>query len=130
VLPITPVDDEQLERMLLALEEEGWQALSTDGGAAFYEEILTPHALMVVPGMVLTKERAVKEIDAGTPWTAFRIEDPLVVRLTEQSAVLTYRATARRGGEPAHVILMTSVYVENSGSWKLAFHQQTPIDGA
>jgi hypothetical protein len=127
---MTPIDDEQLERMLLALEDEGWDALSSDRGAAFYDEILTPHALMVVPGMVLTKERAVKEIEAGRPWSDFRIEDPMVVRLTEQSAVLTYRATARRGNEPEHFTLMTSVYVENGGSWKLAFHQQTPIGGA
>jgi hypothetical protein len=130
MLPNTPVDDDQLERMLLALEDEGWEALSGDRGAAFYDEILTPHALMVVPGMVLTKERAMKEIEAGGPWAEFRIEDPLVVRLTEQSAALTYRATARRDNEPERVALMTSVYVENGGSWKLAFHQQTPIGGA
>jgi hypothetical protein len=130
MLPMTPMDDEQLERTLLTLEEEVWLALASDRGAAFFEETLSAHALMVFPGTVLMKERAVKEIEAAPPWAEFRIDEPMVVRLTEQSAVLTYRATARRDGQPEYVAFMSSAYVESGGAWKLAFHQQTPIDGA
>ena len=96
MLPMAPMDDEHMERTLLALEEEGWEALTSDRGAAFFEETLSAHAVMVFPGIVLMKERAVKEIEAAPPWAEFRIDDPMVVRLTEQSAVLTYRGTARR----------------------------------
>lgn len=125
-----PIDDAELERTLLHLEHEGWQALSGDDGAAFYEHVLSPHSLMVFPGIVLPKERAVDEIEKAPPWAEFHIDEPLVVRLTEQSAVLTYTATARREGRGEYHALMSSVYVQNDGDWKLAFHQQTPIGDA
>ncbi|HEX6311290.1 MAG TPA: nuclear transport factor 2 family protein [Acidimicrobiia bacterium] len=123
-----PVDDRQLEHALLALDCDAWRALSSDRAADFFADVLTPHAIMVFPGTVLTKERALKEIDAAPPWAAFRIEDPHVVRFTERSAVITYRATAHREGQPEYVALMSSTYVENARAWKLALHQQTPID--
>jgi hypothetical protein len=129
VTPTTPIDDAELERTLLRLEHDGWQALSGDDGASFYQHLLSPHSLMVFPGIVLSKERAVDEIEQAPPWAEFSIDDPQVVRLTEQSAVLTYSATARREGQPEYHALMSSIYVENGGAWKLAFHQQTPVAG-
>jgi hypothetical protein len=130
MMPMTPIDDRQLEGTLLDLEEEGWRALSSDRGADFFRDMLTAHSLMVFPGIVLTKDRAVEEIAKAPPWAEFRIDDPEVVRLTEQSAVLTYRATARRSGEPEYHALMSSVYVETLGVWRMAFHQQTPVPAA
>jgi len=130
MIVMTPIDDQELEYTLLALEEEGWRALSSDRGADFFGELLTAHALMVFPGIVLSKDRALEEIAKAPPWAEFRIDEPSVVRLTEQSAVLTYRATARRDGEPEYHALMSSGYVESGGSWKMAFHQQTPLPPA
>ncbi len=127
MIAMTPIDDRHLEHTLLALEEEGWRALSSERPAAFFGELLTVHSLMVFPGIVLSKDRVLAEMAAAPPWAEFGIEEPRVVRLTEQSAVLTYRATARREGEPEYHALMSSVYVENSGSWRMAFHQQTPL---
>lgn len=130
MMAMTPIDDQQLEHTLLALEEEGWRALSSDRGAEYFGELLTVHSLMVFPGIVLSKDRALEEIPKAPPWAEFCIDDPRVVRLTEHSAVLTYRATARRAGEPEYHALMSSVYVENGGSYKMAFHQQTPLPPA
>jgi hypothetical protein len=130
MMPMTPIDDRQLEGTLLDLEEEGWRALSSDRGADFFRGVLTAHSLMVFPGIVLAKDRALEEIAAAPPWAEFRIDDPEVVRLTEQSAVLTYRATARRPGRPEYHALMSSVYVEAGGTWRMAFHQQTPVPAA
>lgn len=81
------------------------------------------------PVGVLTKDRVVAEIGAAPPWSSFRIEDPRVVRLTDHSAILTYRASAQREGQPVYSALMCSAYVERNGSWRLAFHQQTPLSG-
>ncbi|MGH9032172.1 MAG: DUF4440 domain-containing protein [Acidimicrobiia bacterium] len=127
MIAMTPIDDEQLERTLLALEQDGWRALSSDRGARYFREALTEHPLLVFPGTVLSKDRALEEIAAAPPWAEFRIEEPRVVRLTEQSAVLTYRATARREDGPEYHALMSSVYVASGGSWRMAFHQQTPL---
>jgi hypothetical protein len=129
-MAMTPIDDEQLEHTLLALEDEGWRALSSDWGAEFFGQLLTANSLMVFPGIVLSKDRALAEIAKAPPWAEFRVDELRVVRLTEQSAVLTYRATAHRAGEPEYHALMSSMYVENGGSWRMAFHQQTPLPPA
>lgn len=125
--PGPPLDDRRLQQTLLDLEAEVWRALSSDRGADFFRQVLTPQALMVLPGAVLEKDRALRETAAAPPWATYHIEDPRILRLTEQSAVLTYRATARRDHEPEYRALMTSVYVESCDKWKLAFHQQTPL---
>lgn len=114
--------------MLWALEEQGWEALSTENGGAFYRDYLTDDALMVFPFGVLAKDRTIEAIEAAPPWASYRLEEPRIVQLTDSSAIVTYRATARReGAETAYSALMSSVYVNRDGAWKLAFHQQTPL---
>jgi hypothetical protein len=116
-----------LEKTLLELEEKGWAALSSDRGADYYREHLTEHALMVFPGIVLTRKEAIHEMGSAPPWSGHKIDDPRVERLTDDSALLTYRGTARREGQPEYSAFMTSVYVGRDGTWKLAFHQHTPL---
>jgi hypothetical protein len=82
---------------------------------------------VVVPGQVLTKEATIEAIGLSPGWDSFSIADARVVRLTPDSAVLTYRFSGRRGGDPAYDALMGSAYVKREGSWKMAFHQQTPL---
>ena len=118
---------ETLQQTLVSLEEQGWQALSQGTGADFYERNLADHALMVFPFGVLTREQSIEAIKAAPPWASFRIEDPQVVGLTDDSAILTYRATAQRAGQEPYSALMTTVFVKNEGTWKAAFHQQTPV---
>ncbi|MCI3948540.1 MAG: hypothetical protein K0R11_474 [Acidimicrobiales bacterium] len=116
-----------LEATLLALETEGWEALSSARGADHYGAVLTDDAVMVVPGMVLSREEAVAGIRDAPPWSDFRIEEPRVVRLGADAASLTYRATASRSGQPPYVALMTTAFVRSGTSWKVALHQQTPV---
>lgn len=114
--------------MFLALEEEdGWKALSTTGGAAYYREHVTDDGIMVFPDMVLSNDACIAAIERATPRAWFRIEEPRVMRLTEDSAVVTYRASAQRDAQPQDTALMSSVYVRRDGAWKLAFRQQTPL---
>lgn len=115
------------DAMFLALEEEGWKALSTTGGAAYYRECMTDDGIMVFPGMVLSKDACIAAIEHAAPWSWFRIEEPRTMRLTEDSAIVIYRASAQRDGQPRYTALMSSVYVRRDGAWKLAFHQQTPL---
>jgi hypothetical protein len=47
---------------------------------------------------------------------------------TDAAALITYMATARWNYESsASKTLCASVYVREGGSWRVAFHQQTPI---
>ena len=112
---------------LLALEEQGWQALADGTGADFYRRYLTDDALMVVPGGVLSREVVLQFMESAPPWAWFRIEAARVLPLTEDSAVVAYQATAQREGQAEYSALMSTVYVRRDGAWKVAFHQQTPV---
>jgi hypothetical protein len=119
--------NDALRDTLLSLEEQGWEALLRGSGAEFYQENLAADALMIFPFGVLSREQAVEAIRAAPPWVSFRLEEPRVVQLTSDSAILTYRATAQRAGDEPYRALMTTVFVKQEGSWKTAFHQQTPV---
>jgi hypothetical protein len=77
---------------------------------------------------VLTRQRAIETMRDAPPWATFRIEDPRVIALTDGSAILTYHCTARRAGQEPYTAVMTTVFVQHDGTWKTAFHQQTPSD--
>jgi hypothetical protein len=113
-----------LRDRLVRLEEQFWK-----GDADFYRRNLTDDSLMVLPEPVgvLTKDGTVESIGQGARWSDVRFEDVRVMTLDDDTALLTYAATARRdaGGEP-YSTLASSAYVRAPDGWKLAFHQQTP----
>jgi hypothetical protein len=111
---------------LVDLEHRGWQALSSSGGRAFYDEILTTDAAMVFPGAVLDRAQSLDAIASADPWSEYRIEDPRLVELGETAALLTYRAEAVRNGAPYRA-MMTTAYVRDRDRWRVALHQQTPF---
>lgn len=114
---------------LLELEQAGWRALSTGGGAAgaFYADVLASEVLMLFPGGSVIDDRdEVIASMAAPPWSAFELADQRVIPLGDDSAVVAYRATARRDGT-TYEALVASTYVREGGAWKLAVHQQTPI---
>jgi hypothetical protein len=112
---------------LLAAERAGWDALCTDGGAAFYRENLAPGAVMVFGPGVMTRDEAIEAIAAAPPWARYAIQDPQVVELTATSAALVYRAEAQRPAEPPYSAMVSSTFVREAGRWLLALHQQTPV---
>jgi hypothetical protein len=116
-----------IEATLLALEEQGVRAPTSGDAADFYRQCLTDDALMVVPGFVVDKQTFLEGIEQEGPWSTFRIDDPRVIELTPSCAVVLYRGTGRRAGQPEYVALMSSVYVHRGGAWRLAYHQQTPF---
>jgi len=116
------------EAEVLALERAGWEALATAGAAGpFYANVLADQVLMLLPGgMVLDDREQVVEAMGGPPWDRYELADERVLELSDDSAVVAYRATARRGATE-YTALFTSTYVRRASGWKLALHQQTPI---
>jgi hypothetical protein len=113
---------------LLELERAGWEALSKGGDAAatFYDGVLAAEVLMLLPGgMVLDDRSAVVDSMRGEPWSSYELSDERVVELSENCAVVAYRARAiRKGAE--YSALINSTFVRTEGEWKLVVHQQTP----
>lgn len=119
----------------VGLERQGWDALVSGRGAEFYEWMLTPEALIVVPGMVLDRQQTLASWEGLPPWSEYNLSDERVVPLGTQTALVTCQVSARRSSdqEPYRTRL-TSVYVRpgggEDGEWRLAFHQQTPLPEA
>lgn len=119
--------EEAAPEHLVALERDGWDALTRGGDAAraFYDDVLAPDPLMLLPGgLVLQGRETVLESMTGAPWDEYAIEDAVVRPLGADAAVVAYGVTARRG-DLRYSALMSSTYVRDVG-WRLAVHQQTP----
>lgn len=114
----------KLEDQLFSIEEGFWTE-----GAEYYRRHLAPSALMVFPeptGVLLADE--IVSAVAGQRWAAVELEEHRVLELDDRSALVTYKATARRApGEAPYVARASSAYVRDGAAWKLAFHQQTPF---
>ena len=113
---------------LVELEERGWQALATEGAAGqFYAEVLDQEVLMLLPGGLTIADRdAALGAMSGPPWSEYLIEKPIARLLTRDAGFVAYGVRARRGDAPPYSALVSSAYVRRDGSWRLAFHQQTP----
>lgn len=114
---------------LLDLEHRGWEALSKSGeaAAAFYDEVLADEVLMLFPGgMVMDDRDEIIASMSGPPWESYEITAEWAIPLGEDAAVVAYRAVAVRQGDQ-YEALFNSTYVRTGESWKLAFHQQTPV---
>ncbi len=119
----TPSSDD-----LVPLEEAGWRALRSGGAAAraFYDDVLDEQVTMLLPGgLVLADRDAALDSMAGPPWDEVELSDWAVHALTDDVALLTYAAQARRG-EMRYAALVSSLYARRPGGWRLAAHQQTP----
>ena len=120
----------EISDQLVQLEEESWTALSSGGDTAraFFERILDDDVVMVFPGGMEMHDRdAILDSIGDQPWSWFKIESTRVIVLSETAAILTYRATAQREGEEQYAALISSGYRNTTGSWRLCFHQQTPV---
>jgi hypothetical protein len=119
-------DTMPLQSELIEAEREGWQALTTTEGAAYYERNLTTAAIMGFPSGVMTRSEALDAMRSAPPWSSFEILEPRVVELTQDCGVLVYQVVAQRVGQPPYRALISSVYVRHDDRWLLAFHQQSP----
>jgi hypothetical protein len=110
------------------LEEQGWQALATEGAASkFYGEVLDETVAMLLPGGLLLDDRAaIIDSMSGPPWSSYRIDGLTEHRPTADTALVTYGVRARRGAAAEYSALVASLYVRRADGWRMAFHQQTP----
>lgn len=110
----------------LALEREGWDALSSSRAADYYRRHLAENALMAFPFGVVDRTQAMDAIASAQPWSRYEIISPRVVRLGEDATVVVYSVSAQRAGEPTFTAVVSSTFVRRGSDWQLAFHQQSP----
>ena len=111
---------------LLSIERELWS-----GGAEAYHAHVDDRCLVAFTGMagVMTREEVAGTVTDGPRWRDVEIDVEGLLEPTADTAVLTYRASARRGESESYRALVSSGYARRDGAWKLVFHQQTPVAG-
>jgi hypothetical protein len=114
----------RLEDELFDLEKHFWTE-----GPEYYKSHLASAALMVFPepAGVLVKDEIASSLERAARWSEVALEEHRVLELSDDAALVTYKATARRPGGSAYVARASSAYVRDGKAWKLAFHQQTPL---
>ena len=86
----------------LALEREGWDALSSSRGAGYYRGYLSEDALMAFPFGVADRTQAIDAMACAQPWSGSEITSPRVVQVGEgRDRGPLQRERPARGG--AHV---------------------------
>jgi hypothetical protein len=114
----------ELQHALFSLEERFWGS-----GPDFYRQHLAQGVLMVFPAPVgiLAKDEVLDAVAQAPRWTSVRFEERWLVQINDATAIIAYKAVARREGDGAsYVTFASSTYVREPDAWKLAFHQQTP----
>ena len=114
---------------LISIERTLWE-----NDAQIYHERYSPEALLIFPGVGrIDRETAVaairQENAEGHAWAEVRFDDVDGRWIkSDAAALITYMARARWNYESsASQTLCASVYVREGESWRVAFHQQTPI---
>jgi hypothetical protein len=110
---------------LLEIDKQLWTE-----GAELYQRHVDDECLVAFGehASVMTRDEVAATVGNGPRWEEPQIQVRGLVEPKKGFAVLTYEATARRADDNApYVALVSSGYVKRGRSWKLAFHQQTPI---
>ena len=120
---------EEILKDLVTIERTLWE-----NNAEIYHERYSPEALLIFAGVGrIDRDTAVaairKENAEGRAWAEVRFDDVDGRWIkSDAAALITYMATARWNYESSgSKTLCASVYVRVGGSWRVAFHQQTPI---
>jgi hypothetical protein len=116
---------QRLEDLLFALEEQFWLK-----SADYHDSNLADAAMLVFPDPagVQVKDEILSSLAGASRWNDVALEEHRVMELSSGAALVTYKATARRAGEPKpYRARASSAYVHDGRRWKLAFHQQTPL---
>lgn len=113
-----------VEDELLRIERALWT-----GGAKPYRRHLGDECLVAFTEMagVSSRERIAGSVEGGERWRDLEVDLRGLLRPTEDVAILTYEASARRGEDERYRALVSSAYARRDGAWKMVFHQQTPL---
>ncbi|GEK84859.1 nuclear transport factor 2 family protein [Microbacterium aerolatum] len=112
---------------LLQIEIHGWQSLCDGSGAQVYGDLMTADGVMILAnGSVMTRHQVVEALAAAPVWDDYRIEEPRLIQIGADAAVLVYRGVASRtaDAEPFEA-MMASTYLRTAHGVRLAVYQQT-----
>jgi hypothetical protein len=120
-----------IKQTLVDLARKAWDAnIREDAG--FYRDFLIDEAVGVNNFGIADKASLVKQMQyhTGAPFTKVTMEDPRVIMLSPESALLIYKARIHSTKDGKELVLsdyVTNAFVKRDGKWKGAFQQHSRI---
>ena len=112
-----------IEDTLYEIEHGFWT-----GGAEYYQAHLDALCLTVFTEMAaLLDQEQIAESVGDDRWSDLRMARKGYLSLSEDFAIICYEASARKAGRNYRANV-SSGYVRRGQDWKMAFHQQTPLE--
>ena len=98
-------------------------------GADYYRAHTDGQCLTVFPEMLglLDREKIAQSAAEGR-WKDVAITHKTVLKAADDFVILSYEAGAKRADGKAYRALASTGYVRRGDEWKMAFHQQTPLE--
>jgi uncharacterized protein DUF4440 len=96
---------------VIAVEEQGWEALSSSGeaGRTFYERVLDSSVVMLLPGgLVMDEREAIVEAMSGPPWSSYELQGLRAFQPTPDTAVVIYGVVAERDAQTYSALMSSS----------------------
>lgn len=76
---------------------------------------------------VKTREEVAATATRANRWSDLKMSRRSLLPITEQVAIISYRADVTRADGQPYAALVSSAYVWRHDGWKLAFHQHSPL---
>ncbi len=113
-----------LQQDIVSLEKGFWT-----GGSDFYLAHLDDDCLLAFQDMAGVHGREeIAKMTAGNRWKNIKLDQKGFVTPTPDTAILTYEAHGTREDGRVYDALVSTGYVRRGEEWKMAFHQQTPLE--
>lgn len=111
---------------LVALERDGWEALTGGDARAFYDRVMAEDAVMVFPFGVMERDDAIDGMAESRRWRDYSLDHVTVHELGAGLAVVAYHVHAERDEEDPYEAMLASTYVRTGDGWQMMLHQQSP----
>jgi hypothetical protein len=113
------------KEQLYEIEKNFWT-----GDAQYYRQNLADKCMVVFTEMagLQTREEIASMITDPQRWQDLKLTDKNTLDLGDGAVLLSYRASARRENGAPYEARVSTVYVKLNDGWKMAFHQQTPLE--
>lgn len=106
----------ELERALWLEGAERFRACMAEGCVMVFPE----------PVGILRGDDILAGLEGVPRWSDLALAG-LVATTAGDTAILAYRAEARRGDGPPYRALCSSTWIRRAGAWRILAHQQTPL---
>jgi len=112
---------------LFAIEQGFWLA-----GSDHFAAHLDRSCLLAFPQAgemhgIHSAEHVAATATPGNRWRDLSMADRHALQLTDDVAIISYRAEVTRADGQPYAALVSSGYVGRGDEWKLAFHQHSPV---